>query len=84
MKRYNPRKDCKNLVVQTSASYALLNGQITDMAMDGVYEELGSRLSRKTLLPMRSTLENALLLFHTTRSRWRNYEFTIHDLQPCN
>ncbi|HHT19203.1 MAG: FmdE family protein [Methanobacterium sp.] len=45
-------KDCKNLVVQTSASYALLNGQITDMAMDGVYEELGSRLSRKTLLPM--------------------------------
>lgn len=45
-------KDSRDLVVQTTASYVYLNGQITDMAMDGIYEVLGSRLTRKTLLPM--------------------------------
>jgi len=45
-------KDDRDLVVQTTASYVYLNGQLTDMALDGVYEVLGSRLTRKTLLPM--------------------------------
>lgn len=51
-KGINLEKDCRDLVVQTSASYVYVNGQITDMVMDGVYQVLGSRLSRKTLLPM--------------------------------
>ena len=45
-------KDNPNLVVQTSASYVYINGQPTDLSIDGIYEVLGSRLSRKTLLPM--------------------------------
>ena len=51
-KGINLEKDCRDLVVQTTASYVYLNGQLTDLAMDGVYEVLGSRLTRKTLLPM--------------------------------
>ncbi|MGE0064999.1 MAG: FmdE family protein [Methanobacteriales archaeon] len=40
----------------TSAGYARLNGQDTSPVWDGIYEVLGSRLSRKTLLPVHSAL----------------------------
>lgn len=45
-------KDDPNLAVLTSAGYVYLNGMVTDMAWDGIYEELGSRLTRSTLLPI--------------------------------
>ena len=44
-------KDMPNLMVLTSSGYVLVNDQTTEACWDGIYEELGSRLSRKTLLP---------------------------------
>lgn len=44
-------KDMPNLMVLTSAGYVLINEQSTEACWDGLFEELGSRLSRKTLLP---------------------------------
>lgn len=49
-------KDQPNLMVLTSASYVRLNGQVTDMVMDGIYDVFGSRLSRLTLLPVHSAI----------------------------
>ena len=45
------RKDMPNLMVLTSAGYVMINEQSTEGCWDGLFEELGSRLSRKTLLP---------------------------------
>ena len=45
------RKDMPNLMVMTSAGYVMINEQSTEGCWDGLFEELGSRLSRKTLLP---------------------------------
>ncbi|MCZ3367151.1 MULTISPECIES: FmdE family protein [Methanobacterium] len=45
-------KDDRDLVVLTSAGYVYLNGQSTEAAWDGIYDVLGSRLSRSTLLPI--------------------------------
>ncbi|WP_407379785.1 FmdE family protein [Methanobrevibacter sp.] len=45
------RKDMPNLMVLTSAGYVMINEQSTEACWDGLFEELGSRLSRKTLLP---------------------------------
>lgn len=61
-------KDDPNLLVLTSAGYVRLNGQVTDMTWDGIYEVLGSRLSRATLLPVHSALWKEL---------W--FEFTLRD-----
>lgn len=54
-------KDDPNLTVLTSAGYVRLNGQTTDMTMDGIYQILGSRLSRATLLPVHSALWKPLV-----------------------
>ena len=43
-------KDMPNLMVLTSAGYVLINEQSTEACWDGLFEELGSRLSRATLL----------------------------------
>ena len=53
-------KDNLELLVLTSAGYARLNGQDTSPIWDGIYEMLGSRLSRKTLLPVHSALWSQL------------------------
>lgn len=66
-KGINLEKDCKDLVVQTTASYVYVNGQITDLALDGIYEVLGSRLSRSTLLPMHQTPWKILYFCFTLR-----------------
>jgi len=52
----NLEKDDFDLKVLTSAGYARLNGQATDMTLDGIYEVLGSRISRSTLLPVHSSM----------------------------
>ncbi len=52
----NLEKDDFDLKVLTSAGYVRLNGQATDMTWDGIYEVLGSRLSRSTLLPVHSSM----------------------------
>lgn len=44
-------KDMPNLMVLTSAGYVMLNEQSTEACWDGLFEVLGSRLSRLTLLP---------------------------------
>ncbi|MBE6509655.1 MAG: formylmethanofuran dehydrogenase [Methanobrevibacter millerae] len=44
-------KDMPNLMVLTSAGYVMIKEQSTEGCWDGLFEELGSRLSRKTLLP---------------------------------
>jgi formylmethanofuran dehydrogenase subunit E-like metal-binding protein len=48
----NLEKDDMDLVVLTSAGYVYLNGQTTEATWDGIFEVLGSRLSRSTLLPI--------------------------------
>jgi len=53
-------KDNLELLVLTSAGYARLNDQDTSPIWDGIYEVLGSRLSRKTLLPVHSALWDQL------------------------
>ncbi|MGB9908135.1 MAG: FmdE family protein, partial [Methanothermobacter tenebrarum] len=53
-------KDSLELLVLTSAGYARLNDQDTSPIWDGIYEMLGSRLSRKTLLPVHSALWSQL------------------------
>lgn len=91
-KGINLEKDCRNLVVQTSASYVYLNGQITDMAMDGVYEVLGSRLSSKTLLPMHVAPWKVLYFAFTLRgadgetmdSLYMYYDPILKQLVPGN
>lgn len=45
-------KDDMDLAVLTSAGYVYLNGQTTEATWDGIFEVLGSRLSRSTLLPI--------------------------------
>ncbi|MBI5679321.1 MAG: hypothetical protein HZC47_00255 [Methanobacterium sp.] len=45
-------KDNKNMAVLTSSGYVHLNGQTTEATWDGIYQVLGSRLSRSTLLPI--------------------------------
>ena len=45
-------KEDRDLAVLTSASYVYLNGQTTEATWDGIYDVLGSRLSRSTLLPV--------------------------------
>ena len=42
-------RDDYQLFVLTSAGYVRLNGQDTSPVWDGIYDVLGSRLSRKTL-----------------------------------
>jgi len=53
-------KDDLDLLVLTSAGYARLNGQDTSPVWDGIYDVLGSRLSRTTLLPVHSALWSQL------------------------
>ena len=53
-------KDDPNLTVFTSAGYVRVNGQVMDMTMDGIYQILGSRLSRATLLPVHNARFNPL------------------------
>lgn len=54
-------KDDSKLTVFTSAGYVRLNGQTTDMVWDGIYDVLGSRLSRATLLPVHTALWKSLV-----------------------
>nr|WP_319372987.1 FmdE family protein [uncultured Methanobacterium sp.] len=53
-------KDDYNLTVFTSAGYVRVNGQVMDMTFDGIYNVLGSRLSRATLLPVHNARFNDL------------------------
>jgi len=53
-------KDSSKLTVFTSAGYVRVNGQVMDMTMDGIYQMLGSRLSRATLLPVHNARYNPL------------------------
>jgi formylmethanofuran dehydrogenase subunit E-like metal-binding protein len=53
-------KDDYDLTVFTSAGYVRVNGQVMDMTMDGIYQSLGSRLSRATLLPVHNARYNPL------------------------
>ncbi len=50
----NLEKDNLNIAVLTSAGYVYVNGTPTDPCYDGIFEVLGSRLSRKNLLPVHS------------------------------
>ncbi|MGF7117304.1 FmdE family protein [Methanobacterium oryzae] len=45
-------KDDRDLSILTSAGYVRINGQTTEATWDGIYDVLGSRLSRSTLLPI--------------------------------
>ncbi|WP_321423646.1 FmdE family protein [uncultured Methanobacterium sp.] len=56
----NLEKDDYNLTVFTSAGYVRVNGQVMDMTFDGIYDVLGSRLSRATLLPVHNARFNDL------------------------
>ncbi|MDI6702413.1 FmdE family protein [Methanothermobacter wolfeii] len=49
-------RDDYQLFVLTSAGYVRLKGQDTSPVWDGIYDVLGSRLSRKTLLPVHAPL----------------------------
>ncbi|MGC9517914.1 MAG: FmdE family protein [Methanomicrobiales archaeon] len=53
-------KDDPNLRVLTTAGYVRLDGQSTEIIWDGIYDVLGSRLSRTTLLPIHSALWSPL------------------------
>ena len=53
-------KDDYDLTVFTTAGYVRVNGQVMDMTMDGIYQILGSRLSRATLLPVHNARYNPL------------------------
>ncbi|WBF05871.1 hypothetical protein ISG35_06415 [Methanothermobacter thermautotrophicus] len=50
----NLERDDLNVAVLTSAGYVYLNGTPTDGCYDGIFSVLGSRLSRKNLLPVHS------------------------------
>ncbi|MGB9869814.1 FmdE family protein, partial [Methanothermobacter sp.] len=52
----NLEKDDYHLFVLTSAGYVRINGQDTGAVWDGIFDVLGSRLSRKTLLPVHAPL----------------------------
>lgn len=45
-------KEDMDLAIITSAGYVYLNGQTSEATWDGIYDVLGSRLSRSTLLPV--------------------------------
>lgn len=49
-------KGYANLFALTSASYVRINGTSTEMVLDGISDVLGSRLSKKTLLPVHTPL----------------------------
>ncbi|MBQ2653142.1 MAG: hypothetical protein IJF83_06260 [Methanobrevibacter sp.] len=49
-------KDYPTMYVLTSAGYVRINGTSTEMVFDGIYDVLGSRLSKKTLLPVHTAL----------------------------
>lgn len=49
-------KDYPTMYVLTSASYVRINGTSTEMVLDGITDVLGSRLSKKTLLPVHTAL----------------------------
>jgi len=53
-------KDDYDLTVFTTAGYVRVNEQVMDMTMDGIYQILGSRLSRATLLPVHNARYNPL------------------------
>lgn len=93
----NLEKDNYNLTVFTSAGYVRLNGQTTDMAWDGIYRILGSRLSRATLLPVHNAIYNPLWFQFTyedqknktvkTKTLYYNPEtgeFTVKNAAACN
>lgn len=52
----NMEKDYSRLYVLTSAGYVRVNNTSTSMVFDGITEVLGSTLSRKTLLPVHTSL----------------------------
>ncbi|MFU2192017.1 FmdE family protein [Methanobacterium sp. MZD130B] len=52
--------DSSKLFVFTTAGYVRVNEQVMDMTMDGIYDVLGSRLSRATLLPVHNARFNPL------------------------
>lgn len=63
-------KDMPNLMVMTSAGYVMINEQSTEACWDGLFEELGSRLSRKTLLPDHKAIWTPL---------WFNFVLNLDD-----
>lgn len=53
-------KDDYDLTVFTTAGYVRVKEQVMDMTMDGIFQILGSRLSRATLLPVHNARYNPL------------------------
>lgn len=53
-------KDDMDLAILTSAGYVRINGQTTEATWDGIYDVLGSRLSRSTLLPIHTGIWKTL------------------------
>lgn len=52
--------DTSDIMVLTSAGYVLLNGQSTEGCWDGLFDVLGTRLSRNTLLPVHQAIWSPL------------------------
>ncbi|MCK9152590.1 FmdE family protein, partial [Methanobacterium alcaliphilum] len=83
-------KDSSLLTVFTSAGYVRFAGQSTDMVWDGVYEVLGSRLSRATLLPVHTALWKNLVFDFAYKNGTKvvtvafEYNATSGELVQCN
>ena len=66
-------RDDPCLLALTSAGYARLFGLPTTYAWDGIFEVLGSRLTRRTLLPVHSSLLGTLWFAFSLLSDGRAY-----------
>jgi formylmethanofuran dehydrogenase subunit E-like metal-binding protein len=91
-------KDDYDLTVFTTAGYVRVNEQVMDMTMDGIYEILGSRLSRATLLPVHNARYNPLYfhfalekdgevisktVYYTYNEETGEWELTAEDKAAC-
>ncbi len=91
-KGVNLEKDDRDLVVLTSAGYSRVNGQDMSAAWDGVFDVLGSRLSRATLLPVHRPLWKPLWFTFVLRGYdgvtmdavYIYYDPTTGQLVACN
>ena len=92
-------KDSSKLTVFTSAGYVRVNEQVMDMTMDGIYQILGSRLSRATLLPVhvarfkdlyfQFSLEKAgevisKTIYYTYNETTQKWELTAKNESACS
>lgn len=64
-------KDNSKFFVLTSAGFVRINGTVTNKVFDGIYNIFGSQLSRKTLLPVHTSL-------------WKDLVFDFFWVDPNN